>query len=276
MSIYKVGAIVLAGAPPSPEMDPDGKLKSRAMVKINGKTMLQYIVDALRGSETVSSVVAIGCVEADGLDKVLEPVGNIVDNINCAVEELFGNKDSSLEVPNDSNVGGVDSVLVVCADIPLLTPQAVDDFVKRAIDLQVDFVYPIVNKSACQGEYANMKRTYVKTGDGCFTGGNITLVKSDFYANHADAIARAFAVRKKPVALAGLIGYGILLRFLVGQIFPSVLRVSMLEESVGRMLGAKLKALVTNYAEIGEDVDKVEDVKAMCSILDRRATSLDN
>lgn len=254
MSSVKVGAIVLAGAPASVEMDPEGKLKSRAMVEINGKTMLQYVVDALRSSESVADIVAIGDVEADGLDKVLEPVGSIVDNINRAIPA----------------VGGGDNVLVVCADIPLLTSLAVDDFVRRAIELNADLVYPIVDKSCCQGEYADMKRTFVKTGDGCFTGGNITLVKRDFYTNHADAIAGAFAARKKPVALAGMIGYGVLLRFIVGQMFPSVLRISMLEEAVGRMLGARLKALITNYAEIGEDVDKEKDIEAVKNILTKR------
>ncbi len=258
MSLVKVGAIVLAGAPASVEMDPEGKLSSRAMVEINGKTMLQYVVDALRGAESVADIVAIGNVSADGLDKVLEPAGSMVDNINRAMPY----------------VAGGDSVLVVCADIPLLTSQAVDDFVQRAIELKADLVYPIVDKSCCQGEYANMKRTYVKTGDGCFTGGNITLVKRDFYTNHADAIARAFAARKHPVALAGMIGYGVLLRFIVGQLIPSVLRVSMLEDAVGRMLGARPKALITHYAEIGEDVDKEKDIEAVRNIIDKRKALL--
>lgn len=254
MILNKVGAIILAGAPASAEMDPVGVLNSRAMVEINGRPMLHYVVDALRQADSVNDIVAIGEVRAVGLDRVLAPEGSMVDNINRAIPKVESGE----------------YVLVVCADIPLLTAEAVDDFVQRALSLQADLVYPVIDKAHCQGEFAEVKRTFVKTGDGSFTGGNMTLVRRDFFTKHAQTIARAYQARKKPLLLARLIGYGVLFRFALGQIFPAVLKLKHLERAAGKLLGAELRALVTDYAEIGQDVDKADDIRAIGDILKNR------
>ena len=254
MSLDKIGVILLAGSPSSPDIDPEGKLASRAMVDISGRTMIQYVVDALRGSQYVDNIVAIGNVQAGGIDKVLEPAGSMVENITKALPE----------------VGGGEHVLVVCADIPLLTSEAIDDFIENAIKLDAELVYPIIERKVCERAYPGLHRTYAKTGDGSFTGGNITLVKRDFYITYSDTISAAFKARKKPFELARMIGYGVLLRAILAQIIPSIMPVKMLEEAISRLVGAKIVSYNTKYAEIGEDVDKKEDVEAVRTILANR------
>jgi hypothetical protein len=46
-----------------------------------------------------------------------------------------------------------------------------------------------------------------------------------------------------------------------------VLRISMLERAVSRMLDAKVAAVVSAYPEIGEDVDKPSDLEVVRRIL---------
>lgn len=247
----KVDALILAGAPAGPDLDPSGQKGSRAMIEVAGKSMLAWVTDALRGADLVGSIAAVGNVTGDGLGTVVEPGGDLVENIRLGLRAL--------------DTGG--PVLLVSSDIPLLTAEAVDDFVARALPLGADLVYPIVPRPRCEARYPGLKRTYLKTADGVFTGGNIMLMRPDFLQRSQDAIAQAYAARKQPLKLARMIGIGVLARTLVGQIVPGALKVSTLERAVSRALAANVVALVSDYPEIGEDVDKPSDLAAVGSLL---------
>jgi len=247
----KTDAVILAGATAGPELNPEDGEISRAMVDIAGKTMLQRVVDALRGSQSIGRIAAVGKVEADGLDLIVGPGPDMVTNIKLGTDAL----------KTDSNV------LIVCADIPLITPESVDDFVNRAREKQVDLAVPIITKQCCEQRYPGMARTYLTTADGVFTLGNITLMSPDFIENNWNAVAQAYAARKQVVKLARMIGMGVLARVILARVIPSVLRVSMLEQAVERMLGARVAAVVSEYPEIGEDVDKLSDLEAVRRIL---------
>ena len=247
----KIDAIILAGAPADPEMVPEGGLVSRAMVRVGDKTMLQWVVDALRGSPSIGRILAVGDVAADGLDGVVEPGDDLVSNVKRGIEEL------------DTK----EPVLVVCSDIPLLTARAVEDFVDRAVPLKADLAYPILPKAHCEKRYPELKRTYLKTADGVFTGGNLMLLSPEFVFSNWEAIANAHAARKHILKLARMIGIGVFLRVILAQLAPCVLSVSVLERAASRVLGAKVVAVVSAYPEIGEDVDKPSDLAVVRKIL---------
>ena len=247
----KIDAIILAGAPADPQMVPEGGLVSRAMIRVGDKTMLQWVVDALRGCSSIGKILAVGDVTADGLDAVTEPGDDLVANIKRGIEQL------------DTQ----EPVLVVSSDIPLLTAKAVQDFVDRAVPLKADLAYPIIPKAHCQKRYPQLKRTYLKTADGVFTGGNLMLLRPEFVSNHWEAVAAAHAARKHVFKLARMIGVGVFLRVIASQLVPAVISVSALERAASRVLGAKVAAVVSAYPEIGEDVDKLSDLEAVRKIL---------
>ena len=247
----KVDAIILAGSPASPEFGEDSAVTGRAMIKLGSKTMLQWVVDALRESKSIGRIVAVGNVSADGLDEVIDPGDGMVSNIRIGFDAL---KPSG-------------PVFVICSDIPLITPEGIDDFISKASALNVGLVYPIVKKERCQELYPQFSRTYLKTADGTFTGGNAMLVSPQFIENNWHIISDAYKARKKVLSLARMIGMGFLLRVIIAQIFPSVLTLAILEKTVSRMLKADVKAVISDYPEIGEDVDKLSDIEAVREIL---------
>lgn len=247
----KVNAIILAGAPSLPGMESPAGYNSRAMVNLGDKSMLQWVVDAVRGAPSVGKIAAIGNVTADGLDIVLEPGKNLVENIKRGIEAL----------------GGGDHILAVSSDIPLVTSEAVEDFLQRAMQKNADMVYPILYKTDCETKYPGLRRTYLRTADGIFTGGNMVLLKPEFVEKNWDNIMNAYLARKQVLKLARMIGLGILIRVVFARIFPCVLTVSMLEDAASRMLGAKIAAVVSPYPEIGEDVDKPSDLEVVRKIL---------
>jgi 2-phospho-L-lactate guanylyltransferase (CobY/MobA/RfbA family) len=161
-------------------------------------------------------------------------------------------------------------VLIASADVPMLTGEAVEDFLTRARQLGVDLAYPIIRKSDCEARHPELRRTYLKTADGVFTGGNIMLARPDFVQRNWQAIQGAYDARKHVVQLARMIGLGTLLRVLLGQAVPALLGVSALERAASRMLGGKVAAVVSAYPEIGEDVDKPSDLAAVRAILGNR------
>lgn len=246
----KIDAVIMAGAPAG-ELSPGDESISRAMIPLGEKTMIQWVVDALRDSPSVGRVVAVGNVAADGLDEVIAPGDSLVGNLKLGLQA----------------VGSAESVLVVSCDIPMLTREAVEDFISRAVPMNADMAYPIIPKAHCDRHHPELKRTYLKTGDGTFTGGNLMLVRPEFFQRNWDAIQDAYAARKQIGKLARNIGLGVLLRVIVGQVLPFVLRLSALERAVSRMLGGKVAAVVSAYPEIGEDVDKPSDLAAVRKIL---------
>jgi len=243
----------MAGAPAGANLSPQDPSISRAMIPLGGKTMLQWVVDALRGAPSVGRIVAVGDVSADGLDQVIAPGDDLVGNMKLGL----------------GAVGPCDAVLMVCSDVPLLTPEAVEDFVGRAVAMDADMAYPIISKDDCARRHPELKRTYLKTGDGVFTGGNIMLLRPEFVARNWQAIQDAYAARKQIGKLARMIGIGVLIRVVVAQAFPGALRVGALERAASRMLGGKVAAVVSCYPEIGEDVDKPSDLAAVRKMFDR-------
>jgi hypothetical protein len=190
----------------------------------------------------------VGAVAADVLDEVVKPGSAFFENLMLGVDAC----------------GGDELVLLLSSDIPLLTAEAVDDFVSRALASGGEMCYPIITKESCVAKYPGMKRTYLKTREGTFTGGNMLLLSPAFLRRNERQIAQAYAARKKPFTLAAMIGVGILLRAVLARaLFPGLLPVPMLERKVSEMLGGRVVAIPTSYPEIGEDVDKAADLEAV-------------
>lgn len=243
-----VDAVVLAGSSRTPEHG------NRAMKEIAGRPMVQWVVDALRASSSVGRIVVVGDVTAEGVEAVYPSGEGMVDNIRIGADAL----------------GDCERLLSVCADIPFLTAESVDDFVARGIETGGEFVYPVISREDCQAAFPGMKRTYLKTAEGTFTGGNITLISAVMVRNNWELISQAHAARKEVLKLAGLIGWGVLVRVIVGQLIPATLKLSALEKAASRVMGAKAVALPTRFAGIGADIDKPDDFAVAELLLNRQ------
>ncbi len=243
-----VDAVVLAG---SSKPGVDG---NRAMQAVAGKPMAQWVVDALRSSGSVGRIAIVGDVQVDGADLTLPSGSSMVDNIRIGVEAL----------------DNAQRVMSVCVDIPFITAEGIDDFVGRGLETGGELVFPIISKASCEAQFPGMQRTYLKTAEGTFTGGNITLISGDLVRNNWELISQAYAARKQVLRLAGLIGWGVLFRVILGQIIPSTLKLTTLEQAASRVMGARAVALQTEFAGIGEDLDKPEDFEAAELILGQR------
>lgn len=246
----KYEAIILAGAS-AENFDTTGQIKSRAMIKIGDKTMLDWVAGAIFESDKISRTCVVGDVKTLNADKILKPKENIVENIRTCLDEF---------------VEG-DYVLLATSDIPLLTTRHVTEFLTVAEKIDADFIYPICEKQICNTRYSELKRTYVKIKEGEFTGGNIMLMKTSFLRSILPIMESLFAARKSPLKLARMLGCGVIFKLILSRINPNILTLTYLEETVSRIMKAKVKAFITETPEICEDLDSPDDFEIMKKLI---------
>ncbi len=244
-----INAVVLAGGRNSAEMQAATGVSNRALTPIGSQTMLDYVTAALRASPSVGSIYVVGDVPASGEYQQVTGGETLLDNLMAGIHAAEAN-------------GYQGRVLVTTSDIPFLTPESVEDFVRRGLESGADFCCPFVSLALCRERFPEMKRTAIKLREGRFTLGNIMLVNPRFLLTHQDTIQRAYDARKSPVQMARLLGLSLLGRLVLAQtISPALLTIQTLEEGVSRLMGGcRAVGIETQYPEIGTDVDKPDDV----------------
>lgn len=245
--------IILAGIQTIKSWD-DGR--NKAMYPINGKMMVEYVLDAVRAAEGVGRIVVIGPGQElerslhGMVDAVIDFNGSIMDNIREGVKYL----------------GTERNIMICSSDIPLITTAAINDFISRSEKLGADLCYPIVEKKVNDSRYPEMKRTYVKTKDGTFTGGNIFYVNPAMLEKGFEFVDKFLKVRKKPLKMAGTLGFRFVLGLLLGT-----LSIEKIEKRFYELLGIRGKAVISEYPEVGHDVDKPSDVEVALTYLSKHA-----
>ena len=89
-------AVVIAGGIPGEEepLYPYTSGKPKALMDMCGKPMIQWVLDALEGAETIDRIVIVGLPEESGLvspkTKLFIPnQGGMLDNIRAGVEKAL-------------------------------------------------------------------------------------------------------------------------------------------------------------------------------------------
>ncbi|PYE48407.1 nucleotidyltransferase family protein [Deinococcus yavapaiensis] len=233
-------AVVLGGGDPLDPLAQAHGVPVKALLDLGGEPMGRIVLRTLRESGRVSRVAYVGPLHGDMTEFVdlnLPDSGTLLGNLEAGVRAL----------------GEQAMVLVVTGDVPLMTPQMLRDVLDGAPSASL--VYPVVPKDACEAAFPGVKRTYARLKDGTFTGGNVFLLDPKLIEAFLPKLRQLLALRKKPFALARLIGVDVLFRLLIGT-----LSIAQLESRVSKILGVPARALVTRHAAIGTDVDKEEDV----------------
>jgi GTP:adenosylcobinamide-phosphate guanylyltransferase len=244
-------ALVMAGGKVSPEFTAATSAENRALVELApGLTMLHFVLNALLEARSIDRIFVIGDVAENPAYTRVTPGGSLMDNIVLGVRAI-GQQNGK-------------RVLLVSSDIPFITGQAIDDFVTKADQLDAAFCYPIIPMEVYNTQFASMKRTTLRLREGEFTGGNVILADPSFLLQNEAAVRGAYAARKSVLKMGTLLGWGLLLRVILSRLIsPKLLCIADLEAGVSRLLGngAKARAVITQFASLGTDVDKVEDVE---------------
>lgn len=248
-------AIVLAGSPNTGPLAQCSDEKYEALIKIGDKPMVRYVVDALLNSQLINKVAISGPRElADFFPEdcvvVVEPEGTVIGNALRALE----------------NVDTTRPVVISTCDIPLLTAEAVADFLELCTGSDADFFYSIVSMDEASHKYPGVKRTFARIKEGTFTGGNLFVLNQGLSPGTTAKAQEFVNFRKSPLKLCQLLGFKFVFKLLIGR-----LTIPELEIKVSDVLGLKVKAVITLYPEIGIDVDKPGDYSMVSNLLEKPA-----
>ena len=235
--------LILAGA------DNDGLLKeisdasNEALIPINGKPMITYMIESLQKAKDIERIVVVG--PKDELQKihpeveVIQNQGSILDNLSKGLTYLQNQE----------------FILILTSDIPMITQEALTDFIRRCSQRAGDVYYPINSKETSEAKFPGVKRTYIRVKDGTFTGGNVFLVRTEAAIRSLPKTKDFIAMRKKPLKLVAILGLSFIIRFLT-----KTLTIRAAENRMSQILGLRAVAIISPYAEIGVDIDKPEDL----------------
>lgn len=256
--IGKVDAVVLAGE--GGLKDPSGPadaVQNKALLPIGSRVMVDYVLSALRNCPEISHIALVGpdllrTIYKDDPELIFASPGKSpLSSFSAGVAALRSRGNLRSEGKE------ADSWVLACTgDIPFLTPEAVKDFLNRCRERQADFYYPIVPREVAEHRFPEVMRTYVRLRDGSFTGGNLFLLNMRVLEACLDRAEEFIRLRKKPAALARLVGFKILWKYLF-----RVLSIHELEERVFQLYNIRGAAVISSYPEIGVDVDKASDLE---------------
>ncbi|MBA4421380.1 MAG: hypothetical protein C0391_09555 [Anaerolinea sp.] len=216
----------------------------KALLNISGKPMVQWVLDAVSGSQHVEHITIIGLTELGGLTcpKTLTLLPNqpdMLSNIVTGINEIHRRNPTA------------EHVLVVASDIPAITTEMVDWLIDIVEKSDADLFYNIVSREVMEKKYPGSRRTYTHLKDIELCGGDMDAVRVDVVTHLSSLWGNLIASRKNPIKQASILGFDLM--------FKILFRIATLEEAarlISLRLGIKGKVIRCPYAEVGMDVDK--------------------
>lgn len=234
--------LILAGGRCPDDLREATGVEYRSNLLYEGRTFLEIVSEAVQAAERT---ITIGGPEGD--PATWAPGGKtFIESMRVGLGKVASDK-----------------FLLATCDLPFLTREAVDDFIQRC-EPEAGLNYPIIDAKLCAQRYPGARRTTLKLKEGVFTGGNLALIRTDGMRTFLPILEKAYENRKKVFRLASQIGYDTLFKVLVGQMFPSTLRLHALEQKISQWLKTPVRAIVTPYVEIGTDIDNLAQYLALC------------
>lgn len=243
-------AIILAGGESTSELKSIAPYDNEALIIIGQFPMIYYVYKALRASSSIRNIVVSGPAEA--LSSILPKEKQLfyVEPGNNAIES-FANAADFLK-----KIGITQKILVLPTDIPFITCEAIEDFLQQCEKYAADFFYPVTSKEVNNQKFPGVERTYVHLKEGIFTGGNLFLIDKSIVNKCLVMGLELEQRRKKPVAMARLFGFKLLLTYLFNR-----LSIGKAEKRFFEVMGFRGKGIISNYAEVGVDIDKPSDLE---------------
>jgi len=243
--------ILTAGGIPTPD-DPlyaNTQGNPKAMLPIDGKPMIQWILDCLAATKGIDQVVLVGLGDQFKVSYPrkltrLQDQGSMLSNMVTAAKYLLENDSSGAQT------------IIMASDIPAVKPDMVEWMIKQIENKDHDITYTVVTKSVMEGRYPESNRSYVKLKDVVVCGGDVNAINIKT-VNYDNPIWRDLIEnRKNAFKQASLIGFDTLF-LLMTRVFT----LSQLEKRVCKRLGINGRLIISPYAETAMDVDKPGQLK---------------
>jgi molybdopterin-guanine dinucleotide biosynthesis protein A len=251
-------AVVLAGGPADAVAALQPGAPNKAFVRIAGVALVTRAIAGLRASASIERVVAVAPPSAHsdpalaGADACVPDGVRISDSLRSGLRDL----------PDDK------LVLVSASDLPVLSGDAVEDFIALARDCDPEIGYGCVERESHMARYPEVPHTWARMREGTFCGSGLMVMRPRAFPLLERFIERLGAARKNPLRLASLFGWDVLLRFAVRR-----LTIPQAEQRASDILGARARAIISPYPETAVNVDRPSDVALAESLISRASST---
>lgn len=219
-------------------------IANKAMLPVNGKPMVRYVLEALATSGMVDRIAVAGLEELEGAPVGVEIVWlpNHPDGMLANVYQGF------LALAED---GQDPYVLLTSADAPLLTGAMVAWFLEACRPFDQDLYMGVVERSVMEAVFPESKRTYAPLVEGELCNGQLYLVRMSVALSRYQMVQELIARRKDLLRQVQLLGLPLILRYLFHR-----LRIRDVTDLAWRRAQVRAAAVLLPFAEAGMDVDK--------------------
>jgi molybdopterin-guanine dinucleotide biosynthesis protein A len=244
-------AVVLAGERPGgSKFSRELGLVSSVLVDVAGKSALARVIGALESSQSVTGGMLCG------------PAEDIFHN-HSEFQDIL--KDSSFQWmppqsgPSASALAALERMeqfpaLLTAGDHALLTGAVIDDFCSRASELDFDIVFGLVPYAVVREAWPETKRTVLKFSNGEFCGSNLFAVLTSRGKAGPALWSQLEADRKRPWRMVRHGGFGMLLKYVLGQ-----LSLESALETLSSAMGCRVGYVLIDNPRVAIDVDSVAD-----------------
>jgi len=238
-----VKAVITAGGRITGEYAREAGTDVKALVRVRGTTMLDRIIDALRGAGATRIAVVGG-------DEVRTACASRVDAVITEAPTGAENLVKALRAwPEDG-----EPLVYATSDMPYVDAAAVEDFLARVPSRHV--AMPLAEHDAFNQRFPGSPPCGIVLAGERVVNGDVFFVPEGFAERVESVAARFFDARKHPWRMAGLVSPRILVRF-----FFRRLGVGHLEEHARRVLGIRAIAVRQCRPELAFDADTVADYR---------------
>jgi GTP:adenosylcobinamide-phosphate guanylyltransferase len=231
----------------------------KAFVPVGGKPMIIRVLDALADCERIQSTLLCG------------PPGSLLPECRELEQRVKNGQVSwieNLDTPARSAAKGliqVDesrSVLLTTADHALLTSEVVEYFLQASSRSECDATVGVIRYETIQSKFRDSQRTVIRLRDGNFCGCNLFTFNPRGRAL-VTFWQQAERLRKRPWQLVNrVLGWRAVWAYLLGY-----LTLDRALQNISDKTGIRLQPVILPFPEAGIDVDKVDDLLLVESIL---------
>ncbi|HOM80212.1 MAG TPA: nucleotidyltransferase family protein [Armatimonadota bacterium] len=188
-------ALVLATNRVAAPLKEQTAISLRARLPVRGRPVLAWVLDALREASRIDSVVAVG--PRSLAEEMGFPVGvRWVEEAETPAESVRrGLRGLGLSTP----------VVVIPADLALLTPELIDDLI-ASFPLGVDVGCPLIRVKEFTRAFPTLPQVTMNFRDGRFVGGRVVVAKPQAVVMNYGLLQRAWRRPRWPEAAIGMLG----------------------------------------------------------------------
>lgn len=242
----------------------------KALIPFHGRNSIEYVLDALEGVPAVKRICIVGPKDLlqDALDSRMSPRKLEFEQ---GGETLLDSMMAGLRHFQSSS-----AVLVISADLPLITPSAITDFLTAAATLTTDYdqnLYVSVAPKECYtGPYTGFSKGFNRFRDITLCHGNLFIADPRLAANHAatERVNSLYRGRKNALTSALALGLRITIAYMLGVELLHIVSLRQMARIASYRFGFGIIPVVVNHPEIAIDVDEPNDYEFVRDLLDHK------